>query len=102
MLNWVTLVLSPVALAVLIFYSHTKRFTPLCHFVLGLSMGIGPSAGWIAVTGGLRLAPIAMTLAVLFWGAGFDILYALQDEGFDREHGLRSLPETVGKGRALA
>ncbi len=100
-LNRLTLVLSPVALGTLILYSHTKRFTPLCHFVLGLSMGIAPAAAWIATTG--RLDPVigALTLAVLFWGSGFDILYALQDEEFDREHGLRSLPETLGKARAL-
>ncbi|HWD37929.1 MAG TPA: UbiA-like polyprenyltransferase [Fimbriimonas sp.] len=101
LLNWLTLVLSPVALATLLFYSHTKRFTPLCHFVLGFSMGIAPAAAWIAATGRLDLVVGVITFAVLFWGAGFDIIYALQDEEFDREHGLRSLPETLGKARAL-
>lgn len=101
LLNRLTLFLGPVALGVLLFYSHTKRFTPLCHFVLGLSMGIGPAAAWIATTGRLSLPIIVATVAVLFWGAGFDIIYALQDEDFDREHRLRSLPETIGKVRAL-
>jgi 4-hydroxybenzoate polyprenyltransferase len=100
-LNPLSLILSPVALGVLLFYSHTKRFTPLCHFVLGLSMGIAPAAAWIAATGRLNLVVGTVTFAVLFWGAGFDIIYSLQDEEFDREHGLRSLPETIGKRRAL-
>jgi 4-hydroxybenzoate polyprenyltransferase len=100
-LNPLSFVLSPVALGVTLFYSRTKRFTPLCHFVLGLSLGIAPAAAWIGVTG--TLAPVigALTLAVLFWTAGFDIIYALQDETFDRDHGLRSLPETLGQQRAL-
>lgn len=101
LLNPLTLLLSPLALATLIFYSHTKRFTPFCHFVLGLSMGIAPAAAWIAATGKLNLVIGTLTAAVLFWGAGFDIIYALQDEEFDREHHLRSLPETLGKSKAL-
>lgn len=102
MLNPLALALSPVALGVTLFYSRTKRFTPLCHFVLGLSLGIAPSAAWIGATGRLDAAIVPITFAVLFWTAGFDIIYALQDEEFDRAHGLRSLPETLGKGRALA
>lgn len=101
MLNPLALALSPVALGVTLFYSRTKRFTPLCHFVLGLSLGIAPSAAWIGSTGRLDLAIGPITLAVICWTAGFDIIYALQDEEFDRAHGLRSLPQTVGKGRAL-
>ena len=101
-LNRLTLILSPVALGALLFYSHTKRFTPACHFVLGFSMGIAPAAAWIAVTASLSPAIGVLTCAVLFWGAGFDIIYALQDEEFDKEHKLRSLPETLGKSRALA
>jgi 4-hydroxybenzoate polyprenyltransferase len=101
MLNPLALALSPIALGVTLFYSRTKRFTPLCHFVLGLSLGIAPAAAWIGVTGKLDLAIGAITLAVLFWTAGFDIIYALQDEEFDREHRLRSLPQTVGRPRAL-
>jgi 4-hydroxybenzoate polyprenyltransferase len=102
MLNPLALALSPVALFVTLFYSVTKRFTPLCHFILGLSLGIAPAAAWIGTTGRLGLPIGAITLAVLFWTAGFDILYALQDEEFDREIGLRSLPETIGRTRALA
>ncbi|MBX3112402.1 MAG: putative 4-hydroxybenzoate polyprenyltransferase [Fimbriimonadaceae bacterium] len=102
MLNPLALLLSPVALGVTLFYSVTKRFTPLCHFVLGLSLGIAPSAAWIATTGSLALAPFVLTLAVLFWTAGFDIIYALQDDDFDRDAGLRSLPQTLGRRRALA
>jgi 4-hydroxybenzoate polyprenyltransferase len=102
MLNPLALALSPVALGVTLFYSLTKRFTPLSHFVLGLSLGIAPSAAWIGATGKLEWAIVPITAAVLFWTAGFDIIYSLQDEEFDREHGLRSLPETIGKPRALA
>jgi 4-hydroxybenzoate polyprenyltransferase len=102
MLNPLALALSPIALGTTLFYSRTKRFTPLCHFVLGLSLGIAPAASWIAATGRLDWAIVPITLAVLFWTAGFDIIYALQDEDFDRAHGLRSLPETVGKVKALA
>lgn len=101
MLNSLSLLLSPLALGVTLFYSRTKRFTPLCHFVLGFSMGIGPSAAWIASTGKLDAPILPITLAVMFWGAGFDILYSLQDEEFDRAHHLRSLPETLGVSRAL-
>jgi 4-hydroxybenzoate polyprenyltransferase len=101
LLNRLTLALSPVALGVLLFYSHTKRFTPLCHFVLGLSMGIAPAAAWVATTGRLNWVVGFVTAAVFFWGSGFDIIYALQDEQFDREHGLRSLPQTIGVPRAL-
>ncbi len=100
-LNPLCLALSPVALGVTLFYSLTKRFSPLCHFVLGLSLGIAPAAAWIATTGRLALAIIPITAAVVLWTAGFDILYALQDEQFDREQGLRSLPETIGVARAL-
>jgi len=101
MLNPLALALSPVALGVTLFYSITKRFTPLCHFVLGLSLGIAPSASWIASTGKLAWPIIPITLAVVFWTGGFDIIYALQDDEFDREHGLRSLPQTLGRPRAL-
>jgi 4-hydroxybenzoate polyprenyltransferase len=86
---------------VTLFYSLTKRFTPLCHFVLGLSLGIAPAAAWIAATGKLDWAILPITFAVVFWTAGFDIIYALQDVDFDREHGLKSLPAWLGKPRAL-
>jgi 4-hydroxybenzoate polyprenyltransferase len=101
LLNPLALILSPIALGVTLFYSLTKRFTPLCHFVLGISLGIAPSAAWIASTGKLALPILPITLAVIFWTAGFDIIYALQDDDFDREHGLRSLPQTLGRSRAL-
>lgn len=102
LLNPLAFALSPIAIGVTLFYSLTKRFTPLCHVVLGLSLGIAPAAAWIAVTGSLDPLIIPMTLAVTFWTAGFDIIYSLQDEEFDREHQLRSLPETLGKSKALA
>lgn len=101
MLNPLSLALSPIALGVTLFYSVTKRFTPLCHFVLGLSLGIAPAAAWIAASGQLSFWPVLLTVAVLFWTAGFDIIYSLQDEDFDRDNRLRSLPQTLGKGRAL-
>jgi len=101
MLNPLSLALSPVALIVTLGYSHTKRFTRWSHFVLGLSLGIAPAAAWIAVTGALSWAILPLTGAVLLWTAGFDILYSLQDEEFDREHNLRSLPESLGKAKAL-
>lgn len=101
LLNPLTLVPSPVALGVTLFYSMTKRFTWLCHFILGLSLGIAPAAAWIAVSGTLDFPILPITGAVIFWTAGFDILYALQDVEFDREHKLRSLPEKVGVAGAL-
>lgn len=100
-LNHLTLLLSPVALGVTLFYSLTKRFTPLCHFVLGISLGIAPVAAWIACTGQFDPRIVWIGGAVALWTAGFDIIYALQDEEFDRENGLRSVPETLGKRRAL-
>lgn len=101
MLNPLTLALSPIALLVTLGYSLTKRFTPFCHLVLGLSLGIAPAAAYIAVTGVLHPAILAVVGAVLCWTAGFDVIYSLQDEDFDRENGLRSLPETYGKSRSL-
>lgn len=100
-LNRLCFLLSPVALAIILGYSYTKRFTPFSHYWLGLSLGIAPSATWIAVRGVLELPPIVLTLAVALWVAGFDILYSLQDYEFDKAHGLRSLPETLGKARAI-
>ncbi|MBS1721945.1 MAG: UbiA family prenyltransferase [Armatimonadetes bacterium] len=102
LLNPLAFALSPVALGVTLFYSLTKRFTWLCHFVLGLSLGIAPAAAWIATTGKLALPILPVTAAVLFWTAGFDIIYSLQDENFDKSMHLRSLPETFGTARSLA
>lgn len=101
LLNPLALALSPVALFVTLGYSRTKRFTPLCHLVLGLSLGIAPAAAWIAATGRLDPAIGALTGAVALWTAGFDVIYALQDVDFDRQNGLRSLPQTLGRARAL-
>jgi 4-hydroxybenzoate polyprenyltransferase len=100
-LNPLAFALSPVALIVTLGYSLTKRFTPLCHFVLGLSLGIAPAAAFIGASGVLQPVILPLVFAVMFWTAGFDIIYALQDEEFDRERGLRSVPETLGRRRAL-
>src|SRR5271163_237643 len=95
-LNRLTLYLSPVALAVLLLYSYTKRFTRWSHLVLGLALGIAPAAAWIAIRGSLDPRIIVLTAAVLFWVGGFDVLYACQDMAHDRETGLKSIPGTWG------
>jgi len=102
LINPLCLALSPVALAVVLGYSYTKRFTPLCHLVLGLGLAIAPTAGYLAVAGHFDALPLIFSAAVLTWVSGFDIIYALQDEQFDRQHGLRSIPAWLGKKRALA
>lgn len=91
-INRLTALLSPVALAVVMAYSYCKRFTSLAHLVLGLSLGIAPAGAYIAATGNLTLAPCVLSLLVITWCAGFDIIYALQDAAFDRSHGLHSIP----------
>ncbi len=96
-LNRICFVLSPVVLLVILGYSLTKRFTAASHLVLGLSLGLAPVGGWLAVRGDLDPAVLVLAGAVLFWVAGFDILYALQDEDFDRRVGLFSLPARVGQ-----
>jgi 4-hydroxybenzoate polyprenyltransferase len=100
-LNRLTLWLSPVALAVVLLYSYTKRFTRWSHLVLGFALGIAPAAAWIAVRGSLDPRILILTAAVTFWVAGFDILYACQDFAFDRDAGLHSIPRHVGIRRAL-
>jgi 4-hydroxybenzoate polyprenyltransferase len=100
-LNRLSFLLSPVALAVLLLYSYTKRFTRWSHLVLGFAMGMAPSAAWIAVRGSLDPRILLLTAAVTFWGGGFDILYACQDYDFDRESGLHSVPRHFGIGKAL-
>ena len=100
-LNRLTLWLSPVALAVLLLYSYTKRFTRFSHLVLGFALGIAPSAAWIAVRGSLDPRILLLTAAVTFWVAGFDILYACQDFQFDRDAGLHSIPRHIGIPAAL-
>ena len=93
--------LSPVALAVVLGYSYTKRFTWLCHLVLGLGLALAPVGAYLAVTGQFSWIPVLYGLAVLFWTAGFDVIYALQDEAFDQNQQLYSIPAMFGKVRAL-
>lgn len=100
-LNRLALLLSPVALAVLLLYSYTKRFTRWSHLVLGFALGIAPAAAWIAVRGSLDPRILLLTAAVTFWVGGFDVLYACQDYDFDRQVGLHSLPRYFGIGGAL-
>jgi 4-hydroxybenzoate polyprenyltransferase len=101
MLGPLALSLSPIALLLTLGYSHTKRFTWLCHFVLGMSLGVAPAAAYVAVAG--RVDPVCFVIfgAVAAWTAGFDLIYALQDDDFDRDHGLHSFPARFGRGRAL-
>jgi 4-hydroxybenzoate polyprenyltransferase len=100
-LNRLCFLLSPVALAVVFFYSFTKRFTSLSHLVLGLALGISPAAAWIAIQGSLDPRILWLTAAVMFWTAGFDIIYACQDYEFDVDAGLFSLPRRLGVRGAL-
>jgi len=100
-LNRLAFALAFPTLAVLFAYSFTKRFTALSHLVLGLCLGIAPVGAWVAVRGRIEWPPIALGLAVLFWTGGFDVLYALQDEAFDRARGLKSLPARLGSKGAL-
>jgi 4-hydroxybenzoate polyprenyltransferase len=100
-LNRLSLYLSPVALAVLLLYSYTKRFTRWSHLVLGFADGISPAAGWIAVAGSLDPRILILVAAVTFWVGGFDVLYACQDYHFDVQTGLHTIPRYVGIGRAL-
>ncbi len=100
-LNRLCLLLSPIALFFLFFYSYTKRFTFLSHLFVGLVLGIAPVAAWVAVTGEWALQPILLGLGVLFWVAGFDIIYATLDEHFDKKEGLHSLVARYGIRKAL-
>jgi 4-hydroxybenzoate polyprenyltransferase len=93
--------LSPIALFVILFYSYTKRFTALCHLVLGAGLSLAPIGAYLAVTGSFSLLPILFSLTVLFWVSGFDIIYALQDEEFDKSQQLHSIPAALGKAKAL-
>jgi 4-hydroxybenzoate polyprenyltransferase len=101
MLNPLCFSLAPVALAIVMLYSSTKRFTALSHLVLGFSLGIAPAAAWIAMRGALDPRILWLTAAVTFWTAGFDIIYACQDYAFDVEAGLFSIPKTLGIAPAL-
>ncbi len=100
-LNHLSFLLSPVALAILLTYSYTKRWTRWSHLVLGFALGIAPAAAWIAVRGSLDTRILLLTAAVTFWVAGFDVLYACQDYEFDQQAGLYSLPRFCGIGNAL-
>jgi 4-hydroxybenzoate polyprenyltransferase len=101
MLNTLSFYLSPVALAVIFFYSYTKRFTFLSHAFLGLAICLAPIGAWIAVSGRIDLPALVLGGAVLFWLVGFDVLYALQDMDFDRKVGLHSIPQRFGTRRSL-
>jgi 4-hydroxybenzoate polyprenyltransferase len=100
-INSVCFYLSPVALFVILFYSFTKRFTSLCHFVLSAGLAIAPMGAYLAVTGEFDWLPFLLSMVVFFWVSGFDIIYALQDEDFDKGLKLKSVPALLGKKRAL-
>ncbi|RMG77482.1 MAG: 4-hydroxybenzoate octaprenyltransferase [Bacteroidetes bacterium] len=100
-INRLCFYLSPVALAVVLGYSYTKRFTALCHFVLGAGLALAPIGAWLAVGGGVDRLPLLYSLAVLLWVSGFDIIYALQDEDFDKSLHLYSIPVALGTKNAL-
>ncbi|MFN6963542.1 MAG: UbiA-like polyprenyltransferase [Pyrinomonadaceae bacterium] len=101
-LNWLTFALSPVALLSVLGYSYAKRFTALSHILLGWALAISPTAAWIAVRGAIDSeTPILLSLLVLMWTAGFDVMYACQDHDFDRRAGLHSIPAKVGIARSL-
>jgi 4-hydroxybenzoate polyprenyltransferase len=101
-INRLTLYLSPVALLVILGYSLTKRITSLCHFVLGLGLSLAPIGAYISVTGTFSITPLIYSFIVLTWVSGFDIIYALQDDEFDKSNQLHSLPSSKGRKRALA
>jgi len=100
-INKLCFYLSPVALFVILFYSYTKRFTALCHLVLGAGLGLAPVGAYLAVTEAFNIAPIILGCAVLLWTAGFDIIYALQDDDFDSSMKLHSIPSVMGRVNAL-
>jgi len=101
-INRLTLFLSPVALLVILGYSLTKRFTSLCHFILGLGLSLAPIGAYISVTGAFNIIPLIYSFIVLTWVGGFDIIYALQDDEFDKSNQLHSLPSATGRKNALA
>jgi len=100
-INPICFYLSPIALFVILFYSYTKRFTPLCHLVLGLGLSLAPIGAYLAVTGSFALLPILFSFTVIFWVSGFDIIYALQDVDFDQSQQLYSIPTVLGRERGL-
>jgi 4-hydroxybenzoate polyprenyltransferase len=100
-INRLTLFLSPVALAIILGYSLTKRFTMLCHFILGLGLSLAPIGAYISVTGEFHLIPLIYSFVVITWVSGFDIIYALQDDEFDKTNMLHSIPSSTGRKKAL-
>ena len=100
-INWACLILSPIAIAVICFYSLTKRFTDFTHIYLGIALALAPIGSWLAVRGQLHIAPVVLAMAVVCWLVGFDIIYAIQDYDFDRTHGLHSLVVRWGPKNAL-
>ena len=100
-INTLCLYLSPIALFVVLFYSYTKRFTAFCHMVLGVGLSLAPIGAYIAATGEFGIVPVLYSFAVFFWSSGFDIIYALQDEAFDKEEQLHSIPASLGRKNAL-
>jgi 4-hydroxybenzoate polyprenyltransferase len=101
LINPLCLALSPIALLVVLGYSYTKRFTALCHLILGLGLALAPIGAYLAVSGEFNIIPLFFSAAVLFWVSGFDIIYSLQDEEFDKTHKLHSIPVLLGKKNAL-
>ena len=101
LINPLCLALSPVALLVILGYSYTKRFTALCHLVLGLGLALAPIGAYLAVSGKFDVVPLLFSAAVLFWVSGFDIIYSLQDQEFDKEQKLHSIPVLIGTKNAL-
>ena len=102
MINRLTLILSPVALLIILGYSISKQVTSLCHFILGLGLSLAPVGAYISVTGSFALLPVIYSLIVLTWVSGFDIIYALQDDDFDRANLIHSIPSSAGRKKALA
>ncbi|HEV7231128.1 MAG TPA: UbiA-like polyprenyltransferase [Bacteroidia bacterium] len=100
-INPICFYLSPIALLIVLGYSYTKRFTALCHIVLGIGLSLAPIGAYLAVTGVFSLLPILYSFTVLFWVSGFDMIYAMQDEDFDRSNKLRSIPAWLGKRNTL-
>ncbi|CAI8317274.1 MAG: 4-hydroxybenzoate octaprenyltransferase [Cryomorphaceae bacterium] len=101
LINSLCFLLSPIALLVILGYSYTKRFTALCHLILGLGLALAPIGAYLAVTGEFDVIPLLFSVAVLFWVSGFDIIYSLQDQDFDKEQTLHSIPVLIGTKNAL-
>lgn len=100
-INWLCFALAPIALGIILGYSYTKRFTALAHIVLGLGLSLAPIGAYLAVTGSFSILPVLFSISVLFWVSGFDIIYALQDEDFDKSQQLKSIPARYGIKNAL-